>query len=46
MSDTYEEEVHDESSAHKTWSHIWDCCYYFCCYCCIIRDKHKRHYSD
>ena len=45
MPDTYhsDEEYHDKSSA---CSRIWDCCYYFCCYCCIIHDKHKRRYYD
>lgn len=22
---------------------IWDCCYFFCCYCCIMYKKHKKY---
>lgn len=39
MSDYYES---DEAYYEKPCKNIWGFCYFFCCYCCIMYDKHKN----
>lgn len=30
----------------KKCASVWDCCYFFCCYCCIMFRKHQREKHD
>ena len=42
------EDVHYEyHTCKEKCKGFWDCCYFFCCYCCIlIRQKHNEEYKE
>lgn len=39
------DDYHNEECVNNC-SHIWDYCYFFCCYCCIMFKKHQREYDN
>ena len=32
----------DYHDHYEKFTSVWDCCYFFCCYCCIMFRKHQR----
>ena len=41
MSDYYE----SDNGCEKSCKNIWGFCYFFCCYCCLMHEKHKNEHD-